>query len=496
MVLKSGQDRLVTASDSISDRVLSKAIDWTGRNMKRIEPIVKPSPRPRGFWIDTLCVPLEKPYRNMAISRINKVYSKASMTVVLDSELQAVDHRYCGDQELAIRIGLSGWMRRAWTFQEGSLSGGRWLRFLFSNGHAALPLWKGEVQGALRDTMLLPPVALVMNIKAAMLVAKGGHSEIEAPPSDPPPASSIKYADKKVKQYFSLERQGVEETKRFFADLKALWSSISFADHPQLIAARQMGVWESMRIRATSREADKLLCFAITCAATRDERTRIHRLLDLPSGERAKGWVQLQRVVPAALLFIEGARYTQAGFRWLPKHFFRAPLDNDGQPFHYGLRKPGSDDLSFEKPGFLLDGIRDQEVLRGRFIISDTQITDSNYMVQLLEQPPSTPLDAAGQPGSFGPLAIMLAKRVDPDAPQEGMLDQKKPRDPGRTRGALLGSAHYDGAREPAHVRGVFMCRVEVTLLTGHADPQGEAVPATALGASIFKKATPDWHVD
>ncbi|KAK1749457.1 hypothetical protein QBC47DRAFT_441829 [Echria macrotheca] len=37
---------------------------------------------------DTLCVPLEQLYRNMAISRIKEAYAFAHMTIVLDSELQ------------------------------------------------------------------------------------------------------------------------------------------------------------------------------------------------------------------------------------------------------------------------------------------------------------------------------------------------------------------------------------------------------------------------
>lgn len=78
-----------------------------------------------------------------SISRMRDTYAKAHLTIVLDSELQTTEAKPYSDEELAVRVGLTSWMRRAWTFQEGALSGDM-LRFLFANGPGPLTLWKGE----------------------------------------------------------------------------------------------------------------------------------------------------------------------------------------------------------------------------------------------------------------------------------------------------------------------------------------------------------------
>lgn len=96
------------------------------------------------LWIDTLCVPVEEEFRKLAISRMRKVYLDAYHTVVLDSTLQHFNAQDCPKEELALRIGVSGWMRRAWTLQEGALSGAR-LKFLFRDGLISLPLWEDMV---------------------------------------------------------------------------------------------------------------------------------------------------------------------------------------------------------------------------------------------------------------------------------------------------------------------------------------------------------------
>jgi hypothetical protein len=78
---------------------------------------------PVPLWIDTFCVPIDKGYRQLAVSWMRQVHSNAYYTVVLDSELQHFNARSCPKEEICLRVGVSGWMRRAWTFQEGALSG-------------------------------------------------------------------------------------------------------------------------------------------------------------------------------------------------------------------------------------------------------------------------------------------------------------------------------------------------------------------------------------
>ncbi|KAF3924480.1 hypothetical protein ABW21_db0202228 [Orbilia brochopaga] len=71
------------------------------------------------IWVDTMCVPLEKEYRKLAIKNMNQVYRQARYVMVLDASIARHDFR--SDEELMARIVLSTWMRRVWTLQEAVL---------------------------------------------------------------------------------------------------------------------------------------------------------------------------------------------------------------------------------------------------------------------------------------------------------------------------------------------------------------------------------------
>ncbi|KAL3471442.1 hypothetical protein BJX99DRAFT_24604 [Aspergillus californicus] len=71
-------------------------------------------------WIDTLCIPHRSDVRGLAIERIRDVYTSASRTMILDSELMLVDSRLVSKMEVCLRVlYCSSWIRRLWTLQEG-----------------------------------------------------------------------------------------------------------------------------------------------------------------------------------------------------------------------------------------------------------------------------------------------------------------------------------------------------------------------------------------
>ena len=89
------------------------------------------------IWMDTLCVPLEKRLRKMAIRRMKEVYAYAEKVLVLDSQIQASSGKKSYEESL-VRINLSGWMQRAWTLEEATVGG--ILLFQFNDG--VFDLWK------------------------------------------------------------------------------------------------------------------------------------------------------------------------------------------------------------------------------------------------------------------------------------------------------------------------------------------------------------------
>ncbi|KAG4412878.1 hypothetical protein IFR04_013987 [Cadophora malorum] len=106
-----------------------------------IEP---PSRTYQYFWLDSFCVPQAPEHadlRNQAIDPMNLIYAAARHTLVFDKALQALDggrqpaslahggrptYYAPSDEHLLdviTSIYASNWMGRAWTLQEGILSG-------------------------------------------------------------------------------------------------------------------------------------------------------------------------------------------------------------------------------------------------------------------------------------------------------------------------------------------------------------------------------------
>jgi hypothetical protein len=87
------------------------------------------------IWIDTLCVPLDKEVRKIALRMINAAYTQASSVLVLDTSLKCISCK-ASYAELALRIYSSRWMQRLWTLAEGVLA--QRLCFQFLDGTVTL----------------------------------------------------------------------------------------------------------------------------------------------------------------------------------------------------------------------------------------------------------------------------------------------------------------------------------------------------------------------
>ena len=89
------------------------------------------------IWLDTLCVPLDKRLRTMAIRRMKETYAYAEKVLVLDTQIQATSGAQSYEESL-MRINLSSWMQRAWTLEEAAVGG--ILLFQFKDG--VFDLWR------------------------------------------------------------------------------------------------------------------------------------------------------------------------------------------------------------------------------------------------------------------------------------------------------------------------------------------------------------------
>lgn len=106
-------------------------LDFFWSLLTKTIPARMPSLRCSRFWIDTLVIPVDQKHvdrRKEAIAQINKVFTNAKYTIVVDNALTGMSsgESYEGT---AMKILASGWMRRLWTLQEAYLS--RRLLFAF-----------------------------------------------------------------------------------------------------------------------------------------------------------------------------------------------------------------------------------------------------------------------------------------------------------------------------------------------------------------------------
>lgn len=73
-------------------------------------------------WIVSFCILMDKTLRKMAIVQMASVYRDASTVVVLDKTLEQTSIQGTSPEKLLVRIYISSWMQRIWTFQEGFLA--------------------------------------------------------------------------------------------------------------------------------------------------------------------------------------------------------------------------------------------------------------------------------------------------------------------------------------------------------------------------------------
>jgi hypothetical protein len=71
------------------------------------------------IWMDSLCIPQKKRLRKLSITGMNKVYSRALATLIMDPELMHTSP--ASGRQLLLWVSTSAWNQRMWTLSEGHL---------------------------------------------------------------------------------------------------------------------------------------------------------------------------------------------------------------------------------------------------------------------------------------------------------------------------------------------------------------------------------------
>jgi hypothetical protein len=106
------------------------------------------------FWIDTMCLPLDRDRRMSSLRHVSSIYKLAAKVVVVDPSMY--QHAVDSAEECLFRIRYSAWKERLWTLQEGVLA--QELYFKFKNKTVGLAAIVREYETG--HARLLPPVRM------------------------------------------------------------------------------------------------------------------------------------------------------------------------------------------------------------------------------------------------------------------------------------------------------------------------------------------------
>ena len=270
------------------------------------------------LWIDTLCVPIDRKAKKIAIRSMRHVYKRADKVLVLDSSLMNVkwqdavinakrssptweerrqDMVYVKSIETMARLCCSGWMRRLWTLQEAALGGSNlYLRFEdFSK-------------------------FLLFDMKPIF------DSELQTSSADHDRYEGIGYP--LFKQYAVLE---------------------ACATQPDL-SDRLACIIMSVSTRSTSKYGDEAICLATLMGL--DLKT----IVDAPDEERMCLLLKMLEALPTGIAFSEGPRMRRRGLGWAPTSLLESDVValSGEKPVKRAHRTDAG--LIIWTTGFILDG--------------------------------------------------------------------------------------------------------------------------------------------
>lgn len=232
--------------------------------------------KPLAFWIDTLCVPVGRhldEHRKEAIRLMKRTYQSAARVLVLDSVLQWIPVPP-SHQELLLRIVTGKWYRRLWTFQECALASE--LCFACSNG-------------------IINDERLIESMHKCSL-------------SDPlGPARAASCLDRDSEGAYLRSRTVYKHTRDPFERRELLRSN------SDLLAF----LFDSFADRKTTKVNDESICIATLMDFQIDD------ILEADGDQKMKLFYSKCDSIPPGVLFHDGPRIQDPGFRWAPRSFLR-----------------------------------------------------------------------------------------------------------------------------------------------------------------------------
>ncbi len=363
------------------------------------------------IWIDTLCIPHIPESRKTAITQINDVYAGSFYTVALDADLESMLDT-ASISEIFLRLQLSSWKSRCWTFLEGEVSmyhlrlkvGSRLLdlfeMFEFDESHLSLSYHVGRLL-AINNWLKLHGYGQVHGFRGwdtKKYLVPGPMDEdklfdlfgqfVTFTRSAPMKELMTKWETSSQKRYtksFCL----LKYFKSRISD-EYFKSSIRIADNPWNL----LRIWNELALRSAARTSDRLLIF-ISALDMANNTSILDEVVLLRREERMEAWIRKQHVIPSNFLFLQAPHLTTPGLRWAPRDVY--PEKIRGKDNELITRSPNELELRVRKSGFLLT-LRETVDLNtaGGITFWVLRDTSSTYILERVKDPngqPKPPLE-------------------------------------------------------------------------------------------------------
>ena len=260
--------------------------------------------KPRLFWIDTLCIPVEPDSSKLRLQAINKmdaIYAHAREVIVLDSEVQRISISGTHPCELLAYLAYSSWMGRSWTLQEGAI--GRVTYFQFADG--ALTLQRQRSYSIEQNIFSL----ILLGIRGVRSIIRHRAIKIEySERATDPSTGHERTEDFLLKRLQNSLRRG-----RNRSEMTIVYSGGLIPEKLRLQSF--VSIWNELSQRSTTKPEDLSAIFANLLDFNAGQ------IIRRPRDERMKAILWSSSMIPFSLLYNSGPRFEDGENqrdKWVP----------------------------------------------------------------------------------------------------------------------------------------------------------------------------------
>jgi hypothetical protein len=321
--------------------------------------LFQPQFHPVPFWIDTLCVPLDKATRKWAVESIELIFKSAPKVLVLDNALMKMRSRDMTPEEVGLQILCSAWPRRLWTLQEGLFQNR--VHYRFADAVQVYPY----LDEAIRKKHAFPGRQRLIPHDHFL------HRYLDKPPNCEGRSAPLKVHAHKALSFWP-------RISSFFKEMHVLYHWEGFNNGTYLRKAIR-----SVMTRTTSKLEDESLVFTGITTLLTGSKGKLH---GVEPDERFRKFFQPRwgyGIVPSEIIFLDQRRYNEEGSRWIPKSFLsQASPWSPLIPMSFADAQTFSRGIKVDYPGILLTSPGPGARLLQEFIV---EISGVDYRARIHE---------------------------------------------------------------------------------------------------------------